>query len=92
MELSVIEKSKNKVVFRIEGENHTLCNAIKEELYNDKNVKSAGYFIEHPAIGVPTMVVETKQGSDAVKAILDAVKRLEKLNKKFITVFKKEIK
>ncbi|MFP4403203.1 MAG: RpoL/Rpb11 RNA polymerase subunit family protein [Nanoarchaeota archaeon] len=92
MELKVIEKSKNKIIIEIQNENHTLCNALKDELYNDDSVKSAGYFIKHPVLKVPTMVVETKQGTDVIKTINDAGNRLKKKNKKFIKEFEKEIK
>lgn len=92
MELNVIEKTKNKVIIEIRGENHTLCNALKEELYKDDKVKNAGYFIEHPAVGVPTLVVETKTGGDAIKSIETACKGLKKLNAKFVKAFVKEVK
>jgi DNA-directed RNA polymerase subunit L len=92
MELNVIEKSKNKIIIEVRNENHTLCNALKDELYNDDAVKSAGYFIKHPVLGIPTMVVETKQGTDVVDAIVEAGKRLKKTNAKFLKEFEKEIK
>lgn len=92
MELKPVEKTKNKVIIEIKGENHTLCNALKEELYNDSNVKNAGYFIEHPSVGVPTMVVETKQGGDALKSIQEACTRLKRKNTTFLKAFEKEVK
>ena len=92
MELEVVEKSKNKVIIKIKGENHTLCNTLKEELYRDGNVKSAGYYIEHPAFGVPTMVVETKTGTDVMDAVQMACTRIKKANTTFLKAFEKEIK
>ena len=91
MKINIVEKSKNKLIMEIKGENHTLCNALKEELYNDEDVKAAGYFIEHPEIGIPKLVVETN-GKDPVKAVSEAAKRLIKKNDKFLEVFSKEIK
>ena len=92
MELRPVEKTKNKVLIEIKGENHTLCNALKAELYNDSYVKNAGYFIDHPSIGVPTMLVETKQGGDAVKSIQEACTRLKRKNTTFLKAFEKELK
>jgi DNA-directed RNA polymerase subunit L len=91
MEINVIEKTKSKIIIEIKGEGHTLCNALKEELYNDPAVKAAGYFIEHPVVGVPKLVVETS-GKAAVKAIVDAAKRLMKKNDNFLAAFNKEVK
>jgi DNA-directed RNA polymerase subunit L len=91
MELKVIEKAKNKIIIEIIGEDHTLCNALKEELYIDDEVKSAGYYIEHPEKGMPKLVVETS-GKDPIKAIAEAAKRLIKKNDKFLEAFTKEIK
>ena len=89
MELNFIEDKKHKVIFDIKGAGHTFVNALKKELWNDKDVKISAYNVEHPLIGIPRMIVETSSSKDAKKAILDAVKRLEKNNKDFLTKFKK---
>lgn len=79
MEIKVVEKDKNKVVFDMPGADHTLSNAISDELWQGGKVKAAGYKINHPLLGVPTMVVETT--GDAPKKVLqEAVKRLKKRN------------
>ncbi len=91
MEIRVLEESKNKAVFEIRGESHTVCNALKEELRNDKKVTVASYFVSHPDIDEPTFTVETS-GTTPKKAILDAVTRMKKQNDKFWTVFNKEVK
>lgn len=77
MKIDVIEKKKNRVVIAIEGEDHTLCAALKKELWNDKHIKAAGYHIDHPLIGKPRIVVET-DGEDPLKCIEGACKRLDK--------------
>jgi len=89
MEIVILEQSKNKLTFEIKGESHTLCNALKEELRNDKKVKVASYFVSHPDIDEPTFSVE---GTDIKKSILDAVKRIKKNNDKFLKSFVKEVK
>ena len=91
MEIKVLEESKNRTVFEIRGESHTLCNALKEELRKDKKVVIASYFVSHPDIDEPTFTIETK-GSTPKKALMDATKRLKKQNDKFWTVFNKEVK
>ena len=86
MEIKILEETKNKLIIEIEGEDHTFCNAIKEELNNDKDVKLASYKIPHPLVGEVTMHIEA---ADPKKALIDAAKRLNKNVEKFGTLFKK---
>ncbi len=90
MEINIIEESKKKLVFEI-GENVGFINAIKNELIKNPNVKVATYFVKHPLVGKPKIIVETK-GADPRKVIRDAIKRLKKLNEKFKEGVKKEIR
>lgn len=78
MNITILEESKAKIVFKVEGEDHTILNILKEELWNDDSVKVAAYQMEHPLVGIPEMTVEVKSGSDAKKAVEEAVKRLNK--------------
>ncbi len=52
----------------------------------------AAYKIEHPLIGIPTMVVETDGKETPKKALTEAAKRLSKLTDKFKSVFLKGVK
>lgn len=88
MELNVIEKTKNKLKLEIKGEGHTFCNALRKELWNDKNIKAAGYKIEHSLVGEPTLIVETT-GEDPKKVLIAAIGRLKKTNKDLKDKFKK---
>ena len=86
MELTIIEETKTKIVFELKGESHTFCNLLKDELLNTKGVALASYRIDHPLIGVPHFLVETK-GVEPRKALKDALASI----KKKAEVFKKEI-
>lgn len=88
MELKVVEKSKKKLVFDLVGADHTFSNALKKELWNDKSIKVSAYNVEHPLIGIPRFIVETDD-KDPEKALLDAVKRLQKKNEQFLEGAKK---
>lgn len=87
MEIHVIEKSAKKMIFTIKGADHTLCNPLKRELYNDESVKNASYTIEHPLVRVPKFIIETS-GKEPEKALIDAAKRLQKTNNSFLEAFK----
>ena len=92
MEINVIEKSKNRILFEIIGEGHSLANAMRHELYSDKDVINAGYVIEHPDLGIPKFLIETKTGKDSLNALQKAIKRLKKQNTEFLSTFLKQVK
>ena len=88
MELNVLEQKKNRLIFELPGSDHTLCNALKTELWNDNDVKVATYAVKHPLLAVPKFIVETKT-KDTKKVVLDAIARLKKLYKSFATTLSK---
>lgn len=92
MELKIIENEKKKIILEIVGEDHTLCNALRKELWNDKSVKIAGYNISHPLTASPRIVVETDGKTSPSKALLDAAARLKKDNANLLKEITKAIK
>lgn len=89
MKVDVLEESKKRMVFRVEGEGHTLLNLLKKELWEDPNITVAGYEIRHPLEGIPTMVVETNGKETARDALLEAAKRMKKTSTGFLRLFEK---
>ena len=87
MEVNILEKDKKFLKFEIKGEDHTLANALRKELWRDDDVKAAGYNIEHPLISSPVIVVETGK-QEPEKALFAAVERLKKKNSELL----KEVK
>src|SRR3989338_3465887 len=92
MEIKILDDKKNKLMLEVKGVDHTLCNALKTELWNDKHVKIATYSIRHPQISVPQMIVETDGEVSPKNALINAVQRLHKTNEKFKKEFLKEIR
>ena len=88
MEINVVEEKGNKIEFEID-ESVGFLNALKKELLTDSNVKVATYFVKHPLVGTPKMIIEA---DDPRKALNAAVQRLKKLNDKFEADVKKEIR
>ena len=78
MEVKILEDKKKKLVFELTGEGHTLCNVLRDELWNDKSVTVSAYNISHPLVGIPQFIVETDGKKDPKKALQDAIKRLKK--------------
>ncbi|HHE76810.1 MAG TPA: DNA-directed RNA polymerase subunit L [Candidatus Parcubacteria bacterium] len=87
MELNILEESKKRIIFELKGESHSFCNALKEALWKVKGVEVASYRIEHPLVGEPKFLIETK-GIEPREALKKAVAELRKRGKEF----KKEIK
>jgi len=88
MEFNVVEESKNKLVFELKGETHTFCNFLKDALQELKGVETASYKIDHPLIGVPTFILETK-GTEPRKALKEALKVVKKKAEEFAKEVKK---
>ncbi len=87
MEMNVLEDKKKRMVFELKGEGHTLCNALREELWNDKDVTVAAYNIDHPLIGVPRFIIETSD-KEPKQALKDAISRLKKKNSELLKELK----
>ena len=92
MEIKILDNKKNRLMFEIKGADHTLCNALKAELWNDKHVKIATYSIRHPQISLPQVIVETDGEESPKNALMNAVDRLHKTNVKFKKEFAKEVR
>lgn len=88
MEIKVLEHTKKRIIFELPGADHTFCNALKKELWNDDSVRAAAYNIAHPLVGIPKFIVETNGQKDADAVLKAAVNRLKKQNKEFLTLFK----
>ncbi|MBI2666380.1 DNA-directed RNA polymerase subunit L [Candidatus Woesearchaeota archaeon] len=83
MEFVVLEESKTKLVFKLKGETHTFCNALKHELEEVKGVTLVAYRIDHPLVGEPQFQLETKSVEPRA-ALKDALKSLKKKANDFL--------
>ncbi|MBI2654063.1 DNA-directed RNA polymerase subunit L [Candidatus Woesearchaeota archaeon] len=92
MEIKILDDKKNRLIIEVKDADHTLCNALKAELWNDKHVKAATYSIRHPQISMPQMVVETDGEESPKNALLNAVERLHKTNARFKKEFAEAIR
>lgn len=85
MELNVLESEKGMLKLEIKGEDHTFCNIVRKELWQDKNTDIAGYSIKHSLVSNPVLVVES---NDPKKSLIQTVKRLKNQNDDFLKEFK----
>ena len=74
MEVKVFEKTKDLLKLEIVGETHTLCNLLREELWN-QNVDIAAYHIEHPLVSNPVLVVSSPNPKKSLEKAIDILKK-----------------
>ncbi len=91
MELTIVNKTDNEINIKVAGETHTLLNALKTALLNNKHVEIATYDIKHPTISEPVLFIRT-DGADPIKVIKKASEDLVKECDEFIKLFKKKTK
>lgn len=90
MEIKILNEDKNKIEFEVIGEDHTLCNVIRNELWDQDNVNVSAYNIKHPLISNPIMLVEVNKG-DPKTALNSAVSSLKKQIKELRDIFSKKL-
>ena len=88
MKVTVVENKKGLYVADIEGVSHEFCLLLKDQLLKDSAVTVATYRIDHPLERKARIYIETK-GKEASKAIEDAIKKIEKDNKKILSLIEK---
>ena len=91
MEINIIKEDKTKLEIEIVGEDHTLCNALRRELWKNKDIKAAAYNIEHPLVSQPRFIVQTNK-EDPKKALIKASESLNDEFKKFKDLINKQLK
>lgn len=89
MELNVIEETPKRLVVEVKGAGHTLCSALKAELWESKHIKVATYSISHPLVGVPKIIIETDGEAKPRKLLSDAAAKLAETADKLKKEFKK---
>jgi len=90
MEIKILKEEKNKIEFEIIGEDHTLCNAIRNELWAQDNVEATAYRIKHPLVSNPVMLIETSKG-DPKTALNNSIISLKKQVKELKDLFSKNL-
>jgi DNA-directed RNA polymerase subunit L len=88
MELSVVEKGKEKLKVEVRGESHTLLNVLRENAWK-AGAGQASYMIEHPYMAEPKIIVKAK---DPKKVLTSAAQAMSDDSKTFLTAFKRACK
>ncbi len=89
MKLKIVKKTEKQLEVEVEGEDHSLCNAIRKSLLEDKHVTYASYRIDHPLIASPVIIVRTDGKESPEDALTESVKRVGEMASEFREVFTK---
>ncbi|MBU4534819.1 MAG: DNA-directed RNA polymerase subunit L [Euryarchaeota archaeon] len=72
--MEIITSKRYELEILVEGETHTLCNALRKILMEDETVKSAAYAIEHPIVGEPKLYIKSKSPKKSLKIAAETLK------------------
>ena len=87
-----LKKDSNSLEFEIEGEDHTLCNALRNILLEDDNVEFVSYKIDHPTHANPIFYIKTNEQKTPTEALIDASDKLSELCNEVLTKFQEAVK
>ena len=79
MKVNILKKESNSLEIEIEGEDHTLCNALRNILLDDDSVEFVSYKIEHPTHANPIFLVKTDGQKTPTEALIEATEKLSSL-------------
>ena len=72
--MEIITSKRYELEIMLEGETHTLCNAVRSILMEDETVKSAAYAIEHPIVGEPKLYIKARSPKKSLKTAAETLK------------------
>jgi DNA-directed RNA polymerase subunit L len=90
VEIKILNKTDTEIEMEIKGETHTLLNALKAALLEDKAVETATYDIEFPGVSEPVLYVKTRKTEDPMEAIKIAARKVADECDDFIKAFSKK--
>ena len=91
MELKKVKEDEKTLMVEANGESFTLTNAIRDYLWDDKNVSEAAQVKEHPYLSQPKIFVKTSKGSP-MAALEKATGKVIDISKEFEQKFKESLK
>ncbi len=82
-----MKKENNSLEFEIDGEDHTLCNALRNILLEDDSVEFVSYKIDHPTHANPIFFIKTDGKKTPTEALIEASEKLSSLSEELLLKF-----
>jgi len=92
MNIHIVKNTAKELELDIEGEGHTLCNPLREILFEDTHLTFAGYSVPHPLERSAKFIVRTDGKVKAITVFKTAAQKLIERTEEFRTEFKKALK
>jgi len=94
MKAEVIEENtkNNTLTIRLEGEDHTLVNALKANLWKSKGVEAAASRIKHPLVDNIELMVRTSGKKSPKSELESAAEKTADQCKEFRKAFEQALK
>ena len=73
MDVKVLREDKDVLEIEFVGEGHTLCNLLRQELWDNKDVTVSSYRIAHPLVSEPILAVHAPKPRKVLLSTLEAV-------------------
>jgi DNA-directed RNA polymerase subunit L len=91
IEIKVKKKEKNKIIYEILGEDHTLGNLLEKILINKDGVSYASYENPHPLENKIVLTIVTKDGVNPESVLREALKEIIELSRDFRERYRKAL-
>ena len=92
MNIKIIKNTSRELELTIEGEGHTLCNPLREILFEDAHLTFAGYSVPHPLTRSAQFIVRTDGKAKAINVFRKAAKKLINRTEELRSEFQKALK
>lgn len=92
MNIKIIKNTTRELELEIEGEGHTLCNPLREILFEDKHLTFAGYSVPHPLTRSAQFIIRTDGKMKAINVFKNAAQKLIGRTETLRTEFRKALK
>ncbi|MFX1563047.1 MAG: RpoL/Rpb11 RNA polymerase subunit family protein [Promethearchaeota archaeon] len=92
MKINIKKNTTRELELVIEGEGHTLCNPLREILFEEKHMTFAGYSVPHPLERTANFIVRTDGKVKPLKVFVQAAQKLIERTEELRVAFQKAMK
>ncbi len=89
MKAIIAKNTTRELELELQDAGHTLCNPLREILFENKHLTFAGYSLPHPLIRRATFIVRTDGKAKPIKVFVEAAQKLIERIEELRTAFRK---
>jgi DNA-directed RNA polymerase subunit L len=92
LKIIIKKNTARELELTIEGEGHTLCNPLREILFENEHLTFAGYSVPHPLEHTAHFIVRTDGKAKPLSVFIEAAKKLIERTEELRIAFQKSLK